>query len=505
MTRWQVNLFFLQSDQTRGPTAFFTELGTPMYWAVVALGTLVFFLAAVVIIYLIRDARHRGREEILTEVRHQGQQDRTLLLELYQSNLEKNFAAQAAQQRDAAKLAEAVPIALPLDYRRRSTASERRQAMKSFSDQRNYPLGLNPFERRASASFAQPPQQPEAVVVAAQVHAAPQQQQQQQPEAVVGAQPEQPQQHPEVVVVTQPKQPPQQPEAVVVAAQVHAAPQQQQQQPKAVVVAAEAYAAPQHPKAAVVAQPKQLPQQPEAVVVAAQAHAAPQQQQQPKIVAAAQPEQPQLLNEVEVVPKFSLAFNGIRAKLEKLFEPRPQQQQQHQPKVVAAKKQQQPEQVVADAQEAHPPEAVVAKPQTQQPPVQAVVDSGQPTATIKRPSAKMRRAPPPPTLPKPKMASDAGASRGTTLPRPQKQQQTMASNEGASALNQATSSANLNQAQATKRVPPPPQRRSSLRNLSSLRRSRSVPMKDLSKRDFSTQFLDEHDLWDDEERFVTYV
>ena len=439
MTRWQVNLFFLQSDQTRGPTAFFTELGTPMYWAVVALGTLVFFLAAVVIVYLIRDARHRGREEILTEVRHQGQQDRTLLLELYQSNLEKNFAAQAAQQRDAAKLAEAVPIALPLDYRRRSTASERRQAMKSFSDQRNYPLGLNPFERRASASFAQPPQQPEAVVVAAQVHAAP---------------------------------------------------QQQQQQPKAVVVAAEAYAAPQNPKAAVVAQPKQLPQQPEAVVVAAQAHAAPQQQQQPKIVAAAQPEQPQLLNEVEVVPKFSLAFNGIRAKLEKLFEPRPQQQQQHQPKVVAAKKQQQPEQVVADAQEAHPPEAVVAKPQTQQPPVQAVVDSGQPTATIKRPSAKMRRAPPPPTLPKPKMASDAGASRGTTLPRPQKQQQTMASNEGASALNQATSSANLNQAQATKRVPPPPQRRSSLRNLSSLRRSRSVPMKDLSKRDFSTQFLD---------------
>lgn len=114
----------------------------------------------------------------------------------------------------------------------------------------------------------------------------------------------------------------------------------------------------------------------------------------------------------------------------------------------------------------------------------------------------MMRAPPPPALQKPQLPY-AGVARGGTFPRRQKLIPTAASDEASS---QAASSVALNQAVPTRQAPPPPpQRKGSLKSLNSLRRARAVPEKIESKIDLSTQFLTEHDLWKDDERFVTYV
>ena len=136
-----------------------------MYWAVVVLATLVIFLAAGMVVYLIRDARHQGREEIIHQVRVQGREDRAFFVELYQVNRERDQqraeAAQAFQQREAAYHAEQVPISLPLDYQRCNTLSERKNELKSFSNEPatfdNQP-GPNPF-LRASVAAEQPKQQ----------------------------------------------------------------------------------------------------------------------------------------------------------------------------------------------------------------------------------------------------------------------------------------------------------------------------------------------------------
>lgn len=210
------------------------------------------------------------------------------------------------------------------------------------------------------------------------------------------------------------------------------------------------------------------------------------------------------------MPKFSLAFNCIRAKLERIFEPRPLKQQQHEADVLA----------VVDEQQQHQLEVVkvVAAPKPQGEIVYAslvfkppqgpkrepvAADSGQQTATIRRPSTKKNQAPPPPTLSKPTLPF-AGEAKGGTLPRPQKPPPapptSVASTQAASS---AASSVALNQV-ATRRAPPPlPQRRSSLRSLNSLRRARSVPMEANFK--LPVKFLNDYDLWDEDECFVSYV
>ena len=125
-----------------GPTLILTQLGTPMYWAVVVLGTLVFFLAAAVIFYVIKDARHRGREEIVNEVRSQHNQ--ALWLEFHHTQRQAE-AMQAAQMAEAAKRSETV--ALPMMVRHNSVRED-------------YPSGLNPFIRGSrTTSFMAAPQQ----------------------------------------------------------------------------------------------------------------------------------------------------------------------------------------------------------------------------------------------------------------------------------------------------------------------------------------------------------
>ena len=492
----------------QGRGEWLTQLGTPMYWAVVILGTLVFLLAAAVIFYKIRDARHQGREEILGEVRERANEDRALVVEMYrirqEMNEQKALADQAAQ-REAAQLAKAVPIALPLDDQCYSSAPEPRQAMTSFSNNTKHRPGLNPFEPQASVPE---PQQQQRRTVVAEVHAAsykplppplPPQPQPQQPKVVAQLQPQQPK-----IVAATAEQP--QPTKVV------APPQPQQPE-----VAAERKpsTAEQQPQLEVVTASAEQSQQPKVVAATAE------QLQQPKIVAATA-EQPQQ-QVVKSPPRFSSAFNGIRARLEHIFEPRPTQQQkvvaskqlkavtQPQPplpEVVAeADKQQQPQppQIAASVQQ--PPQGAAGVPQQQQKSevVYASLVFEQPgnaaaasEGATKQPNAKKQPAPPPPTLPKPKMPY-AGISKGGTLPRLRKVSPPV---EGASS--QAASSVALNQAVPTRQAPPPPpQRRSSLRNLSSLRRSKSMPMEANLK--LPVKFLNDHDCWDNEAMFVSYV
>ena len=477
-----------------------------MYWAIVVLSTLVFFLAAAVVVYVIRDARHQGREEILGEVRNRCEEDRALVLQLYQVRQEmdqqKAEAALAFAQREAAQLAQAVPIAPPLDYRR---STEQRKQLKSFSfDAKDLP-GPNPFltgtSSESSASSADLPtssRQQQPLEVVADVHASPKQQQPQQKEVVAQA------------------APPQRPKVV-------AAPKQQQQpQLEEVVTQAEP---PQQPK--VVVAPKQQ-QQPQLEEVVTQA----EPPQRPKVVAAPK-QQRQQVEEAEDMPKFSLAFHGIRAKLEKIFEPRPvhtkpKKQQQLDRAVATDEQQQQGQQevVAVVAEEPMQPlrEVVVAeKPKQQQPKQAAVVEPEQPfqqqqhadkygtpqgpklelvaaapsqTATIRRPSIKTRRAPPPPTLPKPKMPVSS-----STLPRPRKEQPDQPEVNTAGAA-QAASNANqaAQESLYEKKKPPLPIRQSSLR------RTRSVPLRVGSKQDLPTSYLVAYNLFDDEmEQFETYV
>ena len=419
-----------------------------MYWAVVVLATLVFFLAAAVVVYLIRDARHKGQAEILRHVQSETQEVRALCLELHQAKQD----LEAAQMAEAAKRGEDVLFALPSKIRNNSVREERK-AINSFSNP-NYRPELNPFENGASES----------------------------PVPSTSAEKRQPQQ--------------QQPEAVVVIADVHAKPnrpQQQQQPPEEVVVVAEVHAKQ--------TRRKQQQHQPEIVVVG---EVVPQQQL-----------------EAKEMPKFSSNLNGIRSKLEHLFEHRPlqqpqpvvadaQQQQQHQPEAVAVTKPQ-PVVAVVDKQQEHQ-HLAVAKPEKeiiyaslvfrppQGPKRELVAASPCQTATIKRPSTKPRKAPPPPSFSKPELPF-AGVAKGGTLPRPQKPPPPPPTNV---ASNQAASSVTLNQA-SRKAAPPPPRRRSSLRSLNSLRRSRSTLMKLDSKIDLPTKFLNDYDLWDEDEQFVTYV
>ena len=408
-------------------------------------------------VFLIRDARHRGRKDILKEVRTN--QDPTLLLEFHDVK-RKVEAMEAAEAAGAAQRGKPVPIVLPLTNRH-NVVSEKREEMNSFSN----PNYRSPFVREASVS---------STSAKIDVVAHDQQQQQHKDVANDHVVPKQHQQPTEVVV------------------EVHAEPRQQQQP----VVAKTR------------ANPQQQEQQPEVVVVAAKVPAPlePQQQQQP-------------LDVVEAKPRFSSALSDIRSKLEHIFESRSVQQKQQEPEVVvvAARpdKQQQPRQVVATVQQQQQQQqevvdaSVLAKPEKEiiyaslvfKPPLGpkrelVAVAPGQ-TATIQRSSIKMRRAPPPPTLHKPALPF-AGVAKGGTLPRPQKLVPTMASH-------QATSSAALDQAAGATPTkgdpPPPPQRQSSLRSLNSLRRAR--PMRAESKRDITTQFI--NGLLEDEDHFVTYV
>ena len=271
----------------------------------------------------------------------------------------------------------------------------------------------------------------------------------------------------------------------------------------------------EQPHSEVVAE-RNVAEQPE--IVADRKAASDEQPQPPEVVA--QPQQ----QEAKSAPRFSSVFSGIRARLEHIFEPRNVVAQPHQfeavaqpqqPEVVAeTDKRQQPQQpeVVVETgnrQEQQPPQAAAGVQQQQQKSevVYASLVFPQPkvqepnnATTIQAPSMKLKRAPPPPVLQKPKMPY-AGISRVGTLPRPRK---TPMPAEGASS--QAASSMALNQAVPTRQAPPPPpQRRSSLRNLSRLRRTRSMPMRDFSKRDLPVQFLNDYDLWDEDECFVSYV
>ena len=146
-------LTFFQGQNTPEHISFVAELGTPLYWAVVILGTLVFFLAAAVIFYLIRDARHRGREEILQEVRTQHNQ--ALWLEFHHTKRQAE-AMEAAQMAEAAKRSEV--LALPLMVGNNSVQEERKE-LESFGAQ--YPPDLNPFLRgsRTTSFMAPAPQQ----------------------------------------------------------------------------------------------------------------------------------------------------------------------------------------------------------------------------------------------------------------------------------------------------------------------------------------------------------
>ena len=246
-----------------------------MYWAVVALSTLVFLLGAAVVVFLIRDTRHRGREEILRHVQNETQEVRALCLELHHTKQE----LEAAKMAKEAKRGEEIPFAFP-PKTPHNLVPEERKVINSFSNP-NYRPELNPFEVRELVSKQQQQQLQEVVAVPNQ--------------------------------------------------------QQQQQRPEVAVAASKALAKPAQPK-------------PEIVVVAAEVHAEPEKQQQQRP-----------LDEAEAMPKFSLAFSGIRTKLENLFEPRPVQQPQLQPEVVAvvATPKKQPEQVVVEAAPPqHQPEAV---------------------------------------------------------------------------------------------------------------------------------------------------
>ena len=413
-----------------------------MYWAVVVLATLVIFLAAALIVYLIRDARHRGQADILRLVQNETQDVKALCLDLNHAKQE----LEAAQMAKAAQQSEELVLTFPSKIRNNSIREEKK-VINSFTNP-NYRPELNPFENGASAlpspstkKRQQQQQQPEVGVVVADVHAQPNRHKQQQ-----------------------------QPPEGVDAAEVHAEQMTQKQQQ----------------------------QQPEVVVVD---EVVPQQQQP----------------EPETMPKFSSAFNGIRSKLERLLEPQLQQQPQPEPVVAQQQKhseavvqaKHQPAEAVVDEQQQHQREAV-AKPEKeiiyaslvfkppQGPKRELAAPAPSQTATIKRLSVRRRKAPPPPTFSKPELPF-AGVARGGTLPRPQKPPPAPPTN-----WNQAASSAALDQAPG-KAPPFLPQRKSSLRSLNSLRRSQPIPLKLDSKRDLPTQFLNDYDLWDEDERFVTYV
>jgi len=175
----------------------------------------------------------------------------------------------------------------------------------------------------------------------------------------------------------------------------------------------------------------------------------------PSPSSSAQPQQQVSAAESEVCPiSFTAATSGIRSKLEDIFEPR---QEEKQP----------------------------------DPPTQQVVQAEVHTADVhQKPSQKKRRAPPPPTLPKPKPEAVA-AARGSSA----------TSNPLVPLAGRATSS---------RRPPSPPRRSSSLRSLNSfrsnsLRRSARVPLKAESKLDLPTDFMEQNDLYTEEDQFVSYV
>ena len=412
-----------------------------MYWAVVALATLVFFLGAAVVVFLIRDARHRGRKEILKEVRTN--QDPALLLELNDVK-RKVEAMEVAEAAGAAQRGKLVPIVLPMTNRH-NVVSEKREEVNSFSNP-NYRPELNPFE-----SAYEKQQQQRKVVE--KVHTAPEQQ---QTEVVAEVHAEPKQHQPPAVHANPKRKKQQQPEVVVVAAEVPARPEQQQ--PLDVVEAK-----PRFPSALSdirsklerIFEPRLVQQQqpePEAVGVAAK----PEKQQQPEQVVADVP-------------------------------------QQHQREVVAANGLAKPEKEIIYA-------SLVFRP-PQGPKRELVAVAPGQTATIQRSSIRMRRAPPPPILSKPELPF-AGVVKGGTLPRPQKLAPAMASNQAASsvALDQAARNAPIERA-----PPPPPQRKGSLRSLNSLRRKQAIPTRIESKKDFSSEFLTKYGLWDEDECYETYV
>jgi hypothetical protein len=109
-------------------------------------------------------------------------------------------------------------------------------------------------------------------------------------------------------------------------------------------------------------------------------------------------------------------------------------------------------------------------------PTVLVVQAQVHTATVRRtPSQRRKRAPPPPTLPKPKLqTSEAG---NATLPR---------------------------------RPPSPPKRSSSLRSLhgslqGSLRRSKNVDLQTDSKPTLPSKFMEKNDLYSDDQQFISFV
>ena len=479
---------FFQGRSEGGQETLFldqlTQLGSPVYWVLVALATLVFLLGAAVIAYIIRDTRHQGRKEILRHVQSETQEVRALCLELHQAKQELEAAKQkleAAKMAKAAKADEELLLVSPSKILHNSVGEEQK-VINSFSNP-TYRPELNPFENQAAVS----------------------KQQQQQPLEVV--------------------------------AEVVAVPKQQQQQPLKVV------AAPM----------QQLQKQQPLKVVAA-----PMQQQEQLLEVVVAPMQQQQQQKAEAAPGLFSAFDGVRSKLENIFEPRPVKQRQHQQKVVVtadvhprpkkltravedAQQQEQPEviNVVAAPQQQQKSEVVYASlifPQPKGPqPKNAMAAFGQKEAAS-HPSIKMRKAPPPPTLVKPKIPL-AGIARAGTLPRSQKSppREEGASNQADLALSKpkmsfagiarggtlprtqkpppreewAASNLVLNQADAAasrRAPPPPPQRRSSLsRSLNSLRRKRAIPTGFESKKDFPSEFLTKYGLWDEDECYVTYV
>jgi hypothetical protein len=383
---------------------------------VVLLATLVFLLAAAVMVYLVRDARHRGREEILRQVEQQTREGREFWLEFYAGKREVE-AMEAAEMAEAAKCGKPVPISLPLTIRHHLPPLEKKE-LKTFNHEAAaafYPRELNPFENGSSDSLAS---------------SSSAYQQQQQPLAVV--------------------------------AKVHATRQQQ-------AVMAEAHAAPKPQQAVVAKVPaalelrQQHQQQEQQQAVVAEVHAAPKPHQQ--VVATNG-----MASEAEVMPRYSLAADGIRARLEQIFEPRITQS---------------PPKTTAPEQQQKQPEIIYAS---------LVFDHVAPrqTATIKRPSTKTRRAPPPPPLPKPEAGGHSACYTTATLPR--RCQASVVAGSAQAATNNARGAGETH-----KQAPTLPRR------TSSLRRSRSMPMKAGSRRDLPTQFLDANNLWDEEENFVSYV
>jgi len=91
-------------------------------------------LFAAVVLFMVRDARHRGRQELLGQVLYQTQQDRVFWLRAFwgrRAAEEYYEPIEAAQAAEAARRGEVVPVLVPLSQRHAIVGEDRRH-LKSF-------------------------------------------------------------------------------------------------------------------------------------------------------------------------------------------------------------------------------------------------------------------------------------------------------------------------------------------------------------------------------------